>query len=68
MPSSAQRKEIAEAEELVNDLRAFRDELTAVAPLFRPNLNDGVIINHAPLWRMAGLPKWRKDCQRCGTN
>jgi hypothetical protein len=47
----------------VEDLRAFRDELNRVAPLFRPNLNDGVIINYAPLWRMIALPKWRKDCQ-----
>jgi len=62
-PSPSQRHDIAEAEELVADLNAFKAELERVAPLFRPNLNDGVIINHAPLWRMIGLPKWRKDCQ-----
>jgi hypothetical protein len=62
-PSPSQRGDIAEADELVEDLRVFRDELNRVAALFRPNLNDGVIINHAPLWRMIGLPKWRKDCQ-----
>jgi hypothetical protein len=62
-PSPSQRRDIAEAEELVEDLRAFKAELERVAPLFRPNLNDGVIINCAPLWRMIGLPKWRKDCQ-----
>jgi hypothetical protein len=62
-PSPAQRRDLAEAEELVEDLRAFKAELERVAPLFRPNLNDGVIINQAPLWRMIGLPKWRKDCQ-----
>lgn len=62
-PSPSQRRDIAEAEELVEDLRAFKAELERVAPLFRPNLNDGVIINYAPLWRMIGLPKWRKDCQ-----
>jgi hypothetical protein len=62
-PSPSQRRDIAEAEELVEDLRAFKAELDRVAPLYRPDLNDGVIINHAPLWRMIGLPKWRKDCQ-----
>ena len=62
-PSPSQRHDIADAEELVEDLRAFKAELERVAPLFRPNLNDGVIINHAPLWRLIGLPKWRKDCQ-----
>lgn len=62
-PSPSQRQDIAEADELVEDLRAFRDELNRVAPLFRPNPNDGVIINHAPLWRLAALPKWREDCR-----
>ena len=62
-PSPSQRRDIAEAEELVEDLLAFKAELERVAPLFRPNLNDGVIINYAPLWRMIGLPRWRKDCQ-----
>ncbi len=62
-PSASHRRYIAETEELVEDLRALKDELEKVAPLFRPNLNDGVIINCAPLWRMIGLPKWRKDCQ-----
>jgi hypothetical protein len=62
-PTPSQRRDLAEAEELVEDLRAFKAELERVAPLFRPNLNDGVIINYAPLWRMIGLPKWRKDCQ-----
>jgi hypothetical protein len=46
----------------VEDIRAFKAELERVAPLFHPNLNDGVIINHAPLWRLAAHPKWRKDC------
>jgi hypothetical protein len=62
-PTTAQRQELADAEDLVEDLRAFRDELNRVAPLFRPDLNDGVIINYAPLWRMIALPKWRKDCK-----
>ena len=62
-PAPSQRAEIAEADELVDDLRALRDELKRVAPLFKPDLNDGVILNHAPLWRMIALPKWRKDCQ-----
>jgi hypothetical protein len=62
-PAPSQRAEITEADELVDDLRALRDDLKRVAPLFKPDLNDGVILNHAPLWRMIGLPKWRKDCQ-----
>ncbi len=56
----SQARDIAAAEELVEDLRALRDELQHIAPLWRPDLNDGVIINHAPLWRMANHAPWRK--------
>lgn len=62
-PSPSQRRDIIEADDLVDDLRALKDELNSVAPLFRPNLNDGVILNCAPLWRMMSLPKWQKDCK-----
>jgi hypothetical protein len=59
-PAPSQARDITEAEDLVEDLRAFRDELQRIAPLWRPNLNDGVIINHAPLWRLTPHPPWRK--------
>lgn len=62
-PSPSQRRELTDAEDLVEDLRTLTDELTRVAPLFRPNLNDGVILNCAPLWRLMSLPKWQKDCK-----
>jgi hypothetical protein len=62
-PSPSQRRDIIEADDLVDDLRALKDELNSVAPLFRPNLNDGVILNCASLWRMMSLPKWQKDCK-----
>lgn len=62
-PSPSQRRDMAEVDELVEDLRAFKAELERVTTLFRPNLDDGVIINYAPLWRLITLPKWRKDCQ-----
>ena len=32
-------------------LRVFLDEVKRVAPLWDPNLDDGVLINFAPLWR-----------------
>ncbi len=62
-PSPSQRRDILEADDLVDDLRALKDELNRVAPLFRPNLNDGVILNCAPLWRMMSLPKWQTACK-----
>lgn len=59
-PTPSQAREIGAAAALVEDLRAFRDEVQRVAPLWRPNLNDGVIINHAPLWRLTPHAPWRK--------
>jgi hypothetical protein len=45
----------------LNELEAFRTELLRVAGLpYRPNLDDGVIINAAPLWKLFRLPKWQK--------
>jgi hypothetical protein len=47
---------------LVEELRAFLDEVKRVAPLWNPNLDDGVIINFAPLWRLVPQNKaWQKE-------
>jgi hypothetical protein len=60
--TSAQRKQVAAQEALVEDLRAFLDEVKRVAPLWKPNLDDGVIINFAPLWRLVPQNKsWQKE-------
>jgi hypothetical protein len=56
------REEIEEARTLLSELTGLRDELLRVAALpYRPNLNDGVIINAAPLHRLFRLPRWAKD-------
>ena len=34
------------------ELHEFREELEAVAPLWAPDLNDGIVIVLAPLWRL----------------
>ncbi len=42
------------------------EELLRVANLpYKPDLNDGVLINAAPLWKLFRLPKWRKDLEAC---
>ena len=60
--TAAQRKELSAQEAFVGELRAFLDEIKRVAPLWNPNLDDGVIINFAPLWRLVPHHKpWQKE-------
>jgi hypothetical protein len=57
-----QRKQLAAQEALVEELRAFLDEVKRVAPLWKPNLDDGVILIFAPLWRLVPQNKgWQKE-------
>ena len=64
--ASKLRDALGEAITLLSELRDFRDELLRVAELpYKPNLNDGVLITAAPLWKLFRLPKWRKDLQEC---
>jgi len=64
-PTASQRKEIAAREAFVAELKTFRDEVARVAPLWNPNLDDGVIINFAPLWRLVTQNRsWQKECKQ----
>ena len=63
-PSSRWRTEIDDLERFVSELRAFRDEVSRVAPIWNPDLNDGVIVNAAPLWRVVTHHRaWQKECK-----
>jgi hypothetical protein len=56
-----EEKEFERLQDLEHELREFRDELLRLAKLpWRPNLNDGVQITAAPLWKLFRLPKWQK--------
>jgi hypothetical protein len=59
-PVAAERAALADQESLVTELRTLQAELARVAPLWNPNLNDGVILNYGPLWRMIGHTPWQK--------
>lgn len=64
--SAAQRKALDFQESFVEELRTFRDEVARVAPLWNPNLDDGVLINFAPLWRLVPQHRaWQKECKGC---
>lgn len=61
-PTASQRKEIAGQEAFVDELRAFRGEVTRVAPLWKPDLDDGVLLTMAPLWRLVPQHRaWQKE-------
>lgn len=51
-PSAGQREAIDVQETLVGELRELRDELEAVTPFWVPDLDDGIVIILAPLWRL----------------
>lgn len=57
----ATRRQIETQENFVEELRTFREEVTRVAPLWNPDLDDGVLLNFAPLWRLTPHPGWRRD-------
>lgn len=59
--SRGEEKEFEQLQDLELELQEFRDELLRLAKLpWKPNLNDGVQITAAPLWKLFRLPKWQK--------
>jgi hypothetical protein len=62
-PSAGQRREIEQQELFVGEVQALKFEVARVAPLWRPNLEDGVILNFAPLWRLVPQSRgWQSEC------
>jgi len=61
-PKAGERKLISDQEAFVEELRAFVEEVKRVAPLWRPSLADGVVINFSLLWRLVPHNKvWQKE-------
>ena len=64
-PSSKDRRAIDAQESFVAELRAFKNEVERVAPLWNPNLDDGIIIHFALLWRLVPHDKpWQRECKK----
>jgi len=59
--------EVAKLNDLLKELRNFQDELKRLAPIWKPNLNDGVQITAAPLWALFRLKAWQKKLKETWT-
>lgn len=61
-PTTAQSRLIEAQTAFVEELSALLDEVKRVAPLWNPDLDDGVILNFAPLWRLVPQNRaWQKE-------
>ncbi len=58
--SPQEERELERLAELEAELHDFRAELLRLAPVWKPNLNDGVQITAAPLYKLFKLPAWQK--------
>lgn len=63
-PSPTQRRELEQQESFLSELSGLKAEVARVAPLWRPDLDDGVLLNFAPLWRLVPqLSSWQTECR-----
>ena len=61
-PSAPVRAQIADQDSLVAELRVMLDEVRRAAPLWNPDLDDGIVLVMAPLWRLAPTHKaWQRE-------
>ncbi len=65
-PTGQLRQQLEEARAFLGELGDLREELLRIAALpYKPDLNDGVIINAAPLHKLFRLRSWAKDTEEC---
>ena len=63
-PSPSQRRDLEQQDSFLSELNGLKAEVTRVAPLWRPGLDDGVLLNFAPLWRLVPqLSSWQTECR-----
>ena len=57
-------KEIADIEEILDDVREFAQRIDGILQRgYTPHIDDGVLINIAPLWPL--VPGWKKEPKDC---
>lgn len=62
--SSIQEKELGKLTELESELEQFKADLLEIAAFWKPNLNDGVQITAAPLWKFFRHTAWRNKLKK----
>jgi hypothetical protein len=63
-PTGAQSRAIETQSAFVEELSFMLEEVRRVAPLWDPDLDDGVTLNFAPLWRLVPQNRaWQKECR-----
>ncbi len=61
-PTASQRRDIDKQAGFVDELHELAQTLEAVAPLWAPDLNDGIVLVLAPLWQLfAHHRAWSRD-------
>ncbi|MEI6179827.1 MAG: hypothetical protein WCP31_03665 [Chloroflexales bacterium] len=58
--TAREEKELEYLRDLIRELTELRAEILRVAVFWKPNLNDGVQISAAPLWRLFQHKPWQK--------
>lgn len=58
--SAGEERELERLSNFETELKDFRDELLRIAKFWKPNLNDGVQITAAPLWKLFQHKAWQK--------
>ena len=58
------KKQIAELNDMLDDLRAFVERIDAILQRgYTPHIDDGVLINMAPLWEL--ITSWQAEPKKC---
>jgi len=66
--SRAEDTELAKLTDIETELKDFCDELLRIAKFWKPNLNDGVQITAAPLWKLFQHKQWKKKLKETWEN
>ncbi|MBV9496261.1 MAG: hypothetical protein JOZ54_18575 [Acidobacteria bacterium] len=60
-PTARERKAIEAQEQFAAELRSIMAEVRLVKQLWKPNLDDGIVLVSAPLWRLTLHKAWQKE-------